>query len=198
MDKNLVDYLLKGGNDLEILNIKFFISGVFSAIILLLNTIVTFSIKEYGLGILNIIFLITGTTLLILTRFYIHIFRVLIYSFALISSLMNLELIIVHFFEPMHFTVEPVLVLAITFGIILSLFASVLYNDSKVFHSIYVVLHNTMAWSLFAYLFYMILVLANLYVSKNSFYFCILCATYCSTILLSNTLVKYIKVYRRQ
>ena len=198
MDKNLVNYLLKGENTLERLNIKFFLSGIFSIIVLLLNTISTFSLKEYGLLILNIMFLILGIMLLLTTRYYIHILRVVVYMFAIVSSFMNLELLVVHFFEPTGFSVECALVLLVTLGIVLSLFGNILYPDSNIFYKVFVVLHNITIFILFAYLVYMMLIVATSYVSINSLQFCFLGFAYSSIIVLANTVIKYLKVYRRQ
>lgn len=197
MDKRLINYLLKGENTLERLNTKFFLSGIFSIIVLLLNTISTFSLKEYGLLILNIMFLILGITLLLATRYYIHILRVIIYIFAILSSFMNLELLVVHFFEPTGFSVEHALVLLVTLGVLLSLFGNILYTDSNILYKMFVVLHNITIFVLFAYLVYMILILTS-YITVNSLQFCFLGFTYSSIIVLSNTVIKYLKIYRRQ
>lgn len=198
MDKNLVNYLLKGENTLERLNIKFFLSGIFSIIVLLLNTISTFSLKEYGLLIFNVMFLVLGIMLLLTTRYYIHILRVVIYMFAIVSSFMNLELLVVHFFEPTGFSVEYALVLLVTLGMLLSLFGNILYPDSNIFYKVFVVLHNIIIFILFAYLVYMMLIVATSYISVNSLQFCFLGFAYSSIIVLTNTVIKYLKVYRRQ
>lgn len=198
MDKNLVNYLLKGENTLERLNIKFFLSGIFSIIVLLLNITSTFSLKEYGLLILNIMFLILGIMLLLTTRYYMHILRVVIYMFAIVSSFMNLELLVVHFFEPTGFSVEYALVLLVTLGMLLSLFGNILYPDSNIFYKVFVVLHNITIFILFAYLVYMMLIVATSYISVNSLQFCFLGFAYSSIIVLANTVIKYLKVYRRQ
>lgn len=198
MDKSLVNYLLKGETTLERLNIKFFLSGIFSIIVLLLNIISTFSLKEYGLLILNIMFLIIGIMLLLATRYYIHILRVVIYMVAIVSSFMNLELLVVHFFEPTGFSMEYALVLLVTLGILLSLFGNVLYPDSNIFYKVFVVLHNITIFILFAYLVYMMLIVATSYISVNSLQFCFLGFAYSSIIVLANTVIKYLKVYRRQ
>lgn len=198
MDKSLVNYLLKGENTLERLNIKFFLSGIFSIIVLLLNTISTFNLKEYGLLILNIMFLIIGIMLLLATRYYIHILRVVIYMVAIVSSFMNLELLVVHFFEPTGFSMEYALVLLVTLGILLSLFGNVLYPDSNIFYKVFVVLHNIVIFIFFAYLVYMMLIVTASYISVNSLQFCFLGFAYSSIIVLTNTVIKYLKVYRRQ
>lgn len=198
MDKSLVNYLLKGENTLERLNIKFFLSGIFSIIVLLLNTISTFSLKEYGLLILNIMSIILGIMLLLATRYYIHILRVVIYMVAIVSSFMNLELLVVHFFEPTGFSMEYALVLLVTLGILLSLFGNVLYPDSNIFYKVFVVLHNIVIFIFFAYLVYMMLIVATSYISVNSLQFCFLGFAYSSIIVLANTVIKYLKVYRRQ
>lgn len=198
MDKSLVNYLLKGEDTLERLNIKFFLSGIFSIIVLLLNTISTFSLKEYGLLILNIMFLILGTILLLETRYYIHILRAVIYMFAILSSFMNLNLLVVHFFEPTGFSLEYALVLLVTLGILLSLFGNILYPDSNILYKVFVVLHNITIFMLFAYLVYMMLILSTSYISVNSLQFYFLGFAYSSITVLTNTVIKYLKVYRRQ